>query len=105
MTVTRRQPVKDSESAETVFEDIIIHDDVKCALSNSGTSAPSKDNNHNRYTENDSYTIFAAPDILCQSGDRATVVIGTGQTFVGVTGRSFSYPSHTETALMIEAVV
>lgn len=105
MTVTRKQPVNDTESGETILKDVTIHEDIACALSHSGSAYPSKDNSHNRYTENDSYTIFSAPGIICQAGDKAMIVTASGQTYKGVTGKSFSYPSHTETALMIEMVV
>ena len=50
-------------------------------------------------------SIFTAPDIMCQSGDSAVITTLQGQTYRGIVGKSFSYESHTETALMIEMVV
>ena len=105
LTVTRKQPVTDEATQETILQDVVIHENVKCALSHSGASAPSKDTNHNRYTANESYAIFTAPDIMCQPGDSAVITTLQGQTYRGTVGKSFSYESHTETALMIEMVV
>lgn len=108
MTVTRKQPVIDEKSGETLLNDITVYEGAACGLSQSGASgvtAPSKDSGHNRYTQSDNYTIFAMPKVLCQAGDRAVVVTSAGQTFRGITGKSFAYSSHSETAFKIEKVV
>lgn len=105
MTVTRSSRIKDEGTHEMEARDVTVYDGVPCALSPSGSSAPSKDSGNNRYTASDTYTIFAAPGIFCRAGDMVTVTTEAGQVYTGRTGRSMGYASHTETPLGVERLI
>lgn len=104
MQVTRSSRVKDEGTHEMESRDVAVYDNVPCALSTSGSSAPSRDGGNNRYTASDSYVIFAAPGIFCRAGDMVTVTTEAGQVYTGRAGRSMGYASHTETPLGVERV-
>lgn len=105
MKVTRSSHVRNENTHETEAVDVAVCDGVPCALSTSGSSAPSKDSRNNRYTAGDDFVIFAAPEIFCRAGDRITVKTEAGQEYVGYSGRSMGYVSHTETPFRVEQVI
>lgn len=100
--VARRQPVTD-ESGESVMRDMPVYEDVPCALS-SGSAGAAEREDGRRKSDNE-MVIFAGPGILMKEMDRAVVRTRAGQTFQGVTGRTFSYAgSHGETPLRVESM-
>ena len=105
LTVKRRIPVTDDTTQETVMKETVIHENVKCGLSTSGTAAPEKDDENHRHTVEDNFTIFTVPDIFCIAGDIAVVVTELGQTYIGTCGKSMGYVSHMQTPFLVERVV
>ncbi len=102
LTVIRKQH-EVAESGESVLKDVIIYNDVPCALSKGGLGTPEKD--ENRRTADYDMTIFAAPEVVMKDMDSIVVQTPSGQVFKGVSGRTFSYAgSHGETPVRIETM-
>lgn len=102
LTVKRKQHTV-AKSGESVFKEVLIYENIPCALSQSGGSTPEKDGN--KRTADRSMTIFASPEIIMKDMDSITVETSAGQVFRGHSGRTFAYAnSHGETAFKIETI-
>ena len=102
LTVRRKQHTVKG-SWESVFKEVLIYDNIPCALSQNGGSTPEKDGN--KRTADRSMTIFTSPEIIMKDMDSITVETAAGQVFRGYSGRTFAYAnSHGETAFKIETI-
>lgn len=100
LTVVRGSPDVD-ESGESTRREAVVYDSVPCALSQSSTGSPKREDN--RRVSDTEHVIFAAPDIRMEEMDRVIVVTEAGQAFHGRSGRTFAYAdSHGETPFYIE---
>ena len=70
LTVRRKQHTVKG-SGESVFKEVLIYDNIPCALSQNGGSTPEKDGN--KRTADRSMTIFTSPEIIMKDMDSITV--------------------------------
>jgi len=102
LTVKRKRQIE-KKSGESTFEEVTVYENIRCALSRSGSGSPQKDGN--KRVIDQEMTIFAGPEILMKDMDSATVETPAGQIFKGHTGRTFAYAgSHGETVFKIETL-
>lgn len=100
LTVIRGMPEVD-EHGETVRKDVMVYENVPCALSQGTVESPKREDN--RRVSDAEHVIFAAPNICLADMDRVTVATEAGQVFRGTCGRTFLYAgSHGETPFHIE---
>lgn len=103
LTAVRKKAGEDQETGETSFCPYVVYQDIPCALSAAGNSAPDREGNH-KYVE-DNMTLFSGPGIFLQAGDQVTVITEAGQQVTGETGRTMAYTSHGETPIKVKSIV
>lgn len=100
LTVYRKKRVKDPETLQTLEKEVPVYEGIPCALSRGSNSKPDRQEFHSeRQSES---VIFTMPGVEMLDHDRAVVVTEAGQTFRGITGRTFGYISHGETPFSTE---
>lgn len=100
LTVIRGMPDVD-EHGESVRKDVIVYENVPCALSQGTVGSPKREDN--RRVSDAEHVIFAAPDIRMVDMDHAVIVTEAGQVLRGICGRTFSYAGfHGETPFKAE---
>lgn len=100
LTVYRKKKVKDPETLQTLEKDALVYEKLPCALSRGSNSKPDRQEFHSE--KQFEAVIFTMPGIEMLDHDRAEVVTEAGQTFIGITGRTFGYISHGETPFSTE---
>ena len=95
-TIKRKEKIKNSNTGVTETKEIIIAEDVKCALSkDNGINSISSDG-VGKFTE--IYKLFLNPNINLQEGDIVEVV-SMGKIYNYLASKPFYYSSHSETSL------
>ena len=84
MSVYRTRRVRDPETQGTVEKEILVYEDIPCALSQKGNDTPERQEFHS------------------EKKRKAVIVTEAGQQFTGMTGRTFGYISHGETPFTAE---
>lgn len=102
LTVYRKKRVKDPETLQTVEKEAAIYESVPCALSRGSNSKPDRQEFHSE--KQFDAVLFTMPGIEMLDHDRAVAVTEAGQTFQGITGRTFGYISHGETPFSTEGM-
>lgn len=85
---------KDPKTKQTKQSEIVIAEDVKCALSRNSGRETSFSSSHGEVKG--SYTLFCAPEIDIIPGDKIEVITSVGQSFTLWAGKPFKYISHAE---------
>lgn len=100
LTVYRKKKETDPESLQTIEKDMLVYENIPCALSQGGNSRPDRQEFHSE--KQFEAVIFTIPGIELLDHDKAVVITEAGQMFEGVTGRTFRYVSHGETPFALE---
>ena len=100
LTATRKQAGTDPDTQETVFQDVMVFENIPCALSNSSGDAPERTEKVS--VQSRDMVIFTLPGVFLQANDKVTVTTEAGQIYKGRTGRTFGYISHGETPFLVE---
>ncbi len=100
MTVTRRSLHKDPLTMLSKETENVIYENIPCSFSQSGNSKPERGEFHSE--KKFDAVIFAPARVFLMENDKVTIVTEAGQRFVGITGKSFGYISHTETPFTME---
>lgn len=93
-TIYRRDNYKDPISKQTKQTEIIIAENIKCALSRNSGRETNFTTAHGEVQG--SYTLFCAPEVDIISGDRIEVTTSMVQVFALWAGKPFKYISHAE---------
>lgn len=102
LTVYRTKRVKDPETLQTLEKEVAVYEGIPCALSQGSNSKPDRQEFHSE--KQFEAVIFTMPEIEMLDHDRVEVVTEAGQTFQGITGKTFGYVSHGETPFSMEAL-
>lgn len=102
LTAYRKEMRIDPETQESREKEILIYENVICALSQSGVNVPERKEFHSEKQMN--AVIFTPPGIFLKDNDRVVINTLSGQCFCGKTGKTFAYISHGETPFAPEAV-
>ena len=94
----QRDPV--SQESKEVWEP--VYEEIPCALSRSSNNKPDRQEFHS--TTSREMVLFTSPGVELMDHDRVTVITEAGQTFTGITGRTFAYISHGETPFTVEKI-
>ena len=94
-TIKRKEKIKNPNIGVTETVEVIIVEDVKCALSKNDAQAMTVDGLGKL---NYSHLLFLNPNINLQEGDIVEVV-SMGKTSVYLASKPFYYPSHSQTLL------
>lgn len=101
LTAYRKQKVMDTETLQTLEKEILVYENIPCALSKGGNNRPDRQEFHSE--KQFEAVIFAAPEIELLDHDRIVITTETGQVFDGITGKTFKYVSHSETPFAVES--
>lgn len=93
-TIYRRDNYKDPKTKQTKQTEIVVAENIKCALSRNSGRETSFTTTHGEVQG--SYTLFCAPEVDIGSGDKIEVVTAVGQSFTLWAGKPFKYVSHAE---------
>ena len=102
LTVYRKKKVKDPKTLQTIEKEVPVYESIPCALSKGSNNKPDRQEFHSE--KQFEAVIFTVPGIEMLDHDRAEVVTEAGQTFHGLTGRTFGYASHGETPFAMESL-
>lgn len=102
LTVYRKKKVKDPKTLQTLEKEAAVYEGIPCALSKGSNNKPDRQEFHSE--KQFESVIFTKPGIEMIDHDRAVVVTEAGQTFQGITGRTFGYISHGETPFSTEGL-
>ena len=94
-TIKRKEKIKNSNTGVTETVEIIICENVKCALSKKDIQAMNSDGIGNLAF---SHLLFLNPNINLQEGDIVEVV-SMGKISIYLASKPFYYSSHSETLL------
>lgn len=103
LSVYRKHPERDPVTQATVEKEIVVYEDIICALSQKNSSMPERQEFHSETKRE--HTIFTLPGIELHDNDRAVIRTEAGQTFEGTTGKTFGYVNHGETPFGVEKTV
>lgn len=102
LTVYRKVPLKNPDTGETTESEVIVYENIRCALSNSSNNTPQKQEFYHEKQMN--AVLFTEPYVFMIENDRVEILTETRQFFEGVTGRTFPYVSHGETPVSLEGM-
>ena len=94
-TIKRKEKIKDVNTGVTETKEVIIAEDVKCALSKRDIQTMNSDGVG---TLAFSHLLFLNPNINLQEGDTVEVT-SMGKISIYLASKSFYYSSHSETLL------
>ncbi len=93
-TCIRKVKVKDKNTGVSKFEDVIIFENMKCALSKKEQAAPLLDGEVGSIVS--THKLFINPLADIQLGDNLVVTNGMGQKCIYLASEPFYYQSHRE---------
>lgn len=93
-TIYRRDNYKDPITKQTKQREVAIAENINCALSRNSGRETNFTNSHGEVQG--SYTLFCAPEVNIDSGDRVEVITAANQSFLLWAGKPFKYISHAE---------
>ena len=94
-TIKRKEKIKNTDTGVTETKEVIIVEDVKCALSKNDVQAMTVDGLGKLSY---SHLLFLNPNINLQEGDIVEVV-SMGKISIYLASKPFYYSSHSETLL------
>ena len=94
-TIKRKEKIKDIDTGVTETKEVIIVEDVKCALSKKDTPIMTSDGVGKLAF---SHLLFLNPNINLQEGDTVEVT-SMGKISIYLASKPFYYSSHSETLL------
>ena len=94
-TIKRKEKIKNTDTGITETKEVIIAEDVKCALSKKDIQTMTSDGVGNLVF---SHLLFLNPNVNIQEGDTVEVT-SVGKTSVYLASKPFYYSSHSETLL------
>ena len=93
--IKRKEKIKNPDTGVTETKEVIIAEDIKCALSKKDIQSMNSDGVGNLAF---SHLLFLNPNVDVQEGD-IVEVFSIGKIFIYLASKPFYYPSHSETLL------
>ena len=95
-TIKRKEKIKNADTGVTETKEVIIAENVKCALSKKDVQAMTSDGVGNLAF---SHLLFLNPNVDVQEGDTVEVA-SMGKISNYLASKPFIYPSHSQTLLI-----